>query len=94
MIGLIIFLAIVLIFLYLYFKRGLYEALIITSIIATIGVLFIPDTVLASFYLRILGRWRLIIITMNELKILIIVASVLFILYLRSNRGRITGVIS
>jgi len=94
MIGLIIFLAIVLIFLYLYFKRGLYEALIITSIIATIGVLFIPDAILASFYLRILGRWRLIIITMNELKILIIVASVLFILYLRSNRGRITGVIS
>jgi len=94
MIGLIIFGILIVVFLYLYFKKGLYEALIITSILATIGVLFIPDTVLLSFYLRLLGQWHLIIITMNQIKIIVIVISVLFLLYLRENKHRFKEVIS
>ena len=94
MIGLIIFGIIIIVFLFLYFKKGLYEALIVTSVLATIGVLFIPDVVLISFYLRILGHWRLIVISMNEVKLIIIVVMVLFALYLRENRHKFKGVIS
>ena len=93
-IGVIIFGIVISVFLILYFKRGFYEALITTSIVATIGVLFIPDAVLLSFYLRLLGRWRLIIITMNQIKIIIIVISVLFLLYLRENKHKFKEVIS
>ncbi len=92
--GLIIFSILLIIFLVLYFKKELYESLIITSIIATIGVLFLPDMVLTSFYLRIFGKWHLVIITFNDVKLIIIVAMVLFTLYLKENKHKFEGVIS
>ncbi len=92
--GIIIFSIVLIVFLFLYFKKGLYEALIITSIIATLGLLFIPDVILFSFYLRILGHWRLVVISMNDVKLIIIVSMVLFTLYLRGNKHKFEGVIS
>ena len=71
--GVIIFGILAAIFVFLYFKRGFVEALMITSIITTIGILLLPDYVIASFYIRIGGRWRLIIVDMTILKILMIV---------------------
>lgn len=92
--GMVLFAAIISIFLILYVKRGLYEALIVSAIITTFGVIFMPDSVLFSFYLRVFGTWRYIEITMNELKIIILLASVMFYLYVRENRARFKGVIS
>ena len=71
--GVLIFGILAAIFVFLYFKRGFMQALIVTSVITTIGILLLPDYVIASFYLRIGGQWRLIIIDMTILKLMLLI---------------------
>ena len=71
--GVLIFGILAAIFVFLYFKRGFMQALIVTSVITTIGILLLPDYVIASFYLRIGGQWRLIIIDMTIVKLMLLI---------------------
>ncbi len=87
--GVIIFGIIAAIFVFLYFKRGFLEALMITSVITTIGILLLPDYVIASFYLRIGGRWHLIIIDMTTLKILMLVTLAFVYIFWRDIKKKI-----
>ncbi len=94
MIEMVIFILVVAVFLILYFFRGLYEAILITGVIATFGVIFIPDAVLFSFYIRILGAWRYVIITMNTVKIIMIAVMIILLVKVRENSQKFKGVIS
>ena len=72
--GVIIFGILAGIFLFLYFKKGMMTAFLVTSVLVTFGIMLLPDYVIASFYIRLGGRWRLIIIDMTTLKILILIS--------------------
>lgn len=89
--GVIIFGILAAIFVFLYFKRGFLEALMITSVITTIGILLLPDYVIASFYLRIGGRWHLIIIDMTILKILMLVTLAFVYIFWRDIKKKVSG---
>ena len=89
--GVIIFGILAIIFVFLYFKRGFLEALMITSILVTIGILLLPDYVITSFYLRIGGRWHLIIIDMTMLKILMLVFLAFVYIFWRDIKKKVSG---
>ena len=89
--GVIIFGILAAIFVFLYFKRGFLEALMITSVITTIGILLLPDYVIASFYLRIGGRWHLIIIDITILKILMLVTLAFVYIFWRDIKKKVSG---
>ena len=79
--GVLIFGIIAGIFLFLYFKKGMMTALLVTSVLVTFGILLLPDYVIASFYIRLGGQWRLIIIDMTTLKVITLVALALLYLF-------------
>ena len=89
--GVIIFGILAAIFVFLYFKRGFLESLIITSVITTIGILLLPDYVIAAFYLRIGGTWHLIIIDMTILKILMLVTLAFVYIFWRDIQKKVSG---
>ena len=89
--GVVVFGILAAIFVFLYFKRGFLEALMITSVITTIGILLLPDYVIASFYLRIGGRWHLIIIDMTILKILMLVTLAFVYIFWRDIKKKVSG---
>ncbi len=92
--GVIIFGILAAIFVFLYFKRGFMQALIVTSVITTIGILLLPNYVIASFYLRIGGRWHHIIIDMTMLKILLLVLLIFVYIFRKELEKAVKGVIS
>lgn len=71
-IGLIIFLTIVVSFFYTWKTKNFITAVVICSALATFGVLILPDSTLAQFYVTINGEIYLWELTMNRLKIALI----------------------
>ncbi|NPA75268.1 MAG: hypothetical protein GXO25_04215 [Euryarchaeota archaeon] len=92
--GVLIFGILAAIFVFLYFKQGFTQALVVTSVITGIGILLLPDYVITSFYLRIGGRWHLIIIDMTMLKILLLVLLAFVYIFRKDLEKALKGVVN
>ncbi len=70
--GLIIFITIVVSFFYTWKTKNFVTAIVICSAIATFGVLILPDSTIAKFHVLIAGELYLWELTMNNIKVALI----------------------
>lgn len=74
MLDIVIFILVVITFLYVWERRNLYQAIVVGSGVTTFGVLLLPNKVLYQFYFHFAGRWYLINISMNTIKVVFLIS--------------------
>lgn len=72
LIGLVIFLTVVAVFIYVWESRNFITAVVISSLITTFGVLIMPSFILTSLYIRAGGEIYHFNLTLNHVKLILI----------------------